>query len=88
MVIVISGALLRFVNYQREHEIEASTPMKGIKELTKRFPDLKNAIFDELEDLRNFNVVYIDKTKASDESLNIKAQSDTRVEIITAIAGG
>lgn len=88
MVIVISGALLKFVSYQREHELEASTPLNGIRELTTKFPDLKNAIFDESGELRKFNVVYINKTKASPKSLNIDAQSDTRVEIITAIAGG
>ena len=88
MQIVISGALLKFVNYQRAHELEASTPLTGIKVLTTRFPDLKNAIFDESGDLRKFNVVYINKLKASSESLNVEAPSDTKVEIITAIAGG
>jgi hypothetical protein len=88
MHIVISGALLKFVNYQREHELEAATPLTGIKELTTKFPDLKNALFDESGELRKFNVVYIDKKKASPNSLNLEAQSDTKVEIITAIAGG
>jgi len=88
MVIVISGALLKFVNYQREHELEAPTPLTGIKALTTKFPDLKNAIFDESGDLRKFNVVYINKKKASADSLNLEAQSDDKVEIITAIAGG
>lgn len=88
MVIVISGALLKFVNYQREHELEASTPLTGIKTLTNKFPDLKNALFDDSGELRKFNVVYIDKKKASANSLNLEAQNDTKVEIITAIAGG
>ena len=88
MIIVISGALLKFVNYQREHELKASTPMMGIKELTKRFPNLNNAIFDEAGELRKFNVVYINREKASDKSLNLEAKNDTKVEIITAIAGG
>lgn len=88
MVIVISGALLKFVNYQREHKLEASTPWTGIKELTTKFPDLKNALFDESGELRKFNVVYINKEKASANTLNLEVQNDTKVEIITAIAGG
>lgn len=88
MLIIISGALLKFVDYQREHELEASTPLIGIEKLTVQYPALKNAIFDESGDLRKFNVVYIDKKKATPNCLNNEASSKTKVEILTAIAGG
>jgi len=88
MQIVISGALLKFVNYQREHELEATTPMLGIKALTEKFPNLRHAIFDESGALRKFNIVYVNKKKASGSCLNLEASNSTKVEIITAIAGG
>lgn len=88
MVIVFSGALLKFVNYQREHQVDAATPRGGIDTLTNRFPDLKKALLDEAGDFRKFNLIYIDKAKASPTSLCAEAGPATRVEIITAIAGG
>lgn len=88
MVIVISGALLKFVGYQREHELDASTPLIGIKALAEKSPGLKSALFDEAGELRKFNMVYIDKTRASANTLNLQARSDAKVEIVTAIAGG
>ena len=88
MVISVSGALLQFVEFRREHTIDATTVIDGIEGLTAKYPNLKDVLFDDSGQMRSFNAVYINRELATKESLTAPASKEDRVEILTAIAGG
>ncbi|MHA1991485.1 MAG: MoaD/ThiS family protein [Candidatus Hodarchaeales archaeon] len=87
---LIPAPLRIYVNNQKIVKIKASNIKESIKKLTDDFVELKNHIFDENGQIRNFVNIYV-----GDEDIRfLKAKENTslrkgeKVSIVPSIAGG
>lgn len=87
--IIIPTPLRKFTNNQATLETNAHTVLEAIRELTIKYPDLKNQIIDKNGDIRKFIRIYLDDTniKTLDQD-KTEVSTGSVVSIIPAIAGG
>jgi len=83
-----SGTLMRFVDYQREVQVDASTLGTAIDELARRFPDLKPVLLDAEGRVRKAHSLFLHRQRLNDTNLDQKLNEDDCVEVLTLIAGG
>ena len=93
MKIVLSGVLLRFADYTKEVDVEATTVAEGIERLTARYPDLKAVLFDGDGRVRRTHQLFLngEQVERGEYPLGTApvscAAADT-LFVLTAVAGG
>jgi sulfur-carrier protein len=93
MKIVLSGALVRFTDYTKEIDIEATTLAEGVERLTDRFPHLKNVLLDGEGRVRRTHQLFLngEQVERGDFPLGTAphdcGERDT-LFVLTAVAGG
>lgn len=87
--IIIPTPLRKFTNNQTTLETSADTVLEVIRELTIKYPDLKNQIIDKQGGIRKYIRIYLDDTdiKTLDQE-KTEVSAGSVVSIIPAIAGG
>jgi sulfur-carrier protein len=93
MKIVLSGALVRFADYTKEIDVEASTVAEGVERLTDRFPNLKDVLLDGDGRVRRTHQLFLngEQVERGDYPMGTAplscAEQDT-LFVLTAVAGG
>lgn len=94
MKVVFAGALLRFVDHQKEIEIAGQTLGECCQNLMDRFPKLKAALLDNKGNILQthrflVNMAYIDPKFYHAENQNqLRLNPGDSLHILTAFAGG
>lgn len=87
--ITIPTPLRKFTNQEKFFESSASNVDAAIKELVTSYPEIKNHLLDENDQLRSFIKVFVGDEDIKDLSQGDTAiGSETTVSIVPAIAGG
>ncbi len=87
--LIIPTPLRKFTDNQANIETNSNTVIGAIQQLTEKYPDLKEHLFDDNQKLRAFVRVYVgDEDIKSLNQENTKVQPDSVISIIPAIAGG
>ncbi|MGD0602521.1 MAG: MoaD/ThiS family protein [Streptosporangiaceae bacterium] len=93
MKIVLSGALVRFADYTKEVEVEATTVTEGLEFLTARYPDLKTVLLDGDGRVRRTHQLFLNGEQVERGAYPLGAapvscaNPDT-LFVLTAVAGG
>jgi sulfur-carrier protein len=88
MVLKIRGILLRFTNYESSIEVQAPTVRAALTELTERYPELRDVLFDRSGSVRPTHLVALNGEALTPEELDRASADDDRVDIVTAVSGG
>lgn len=88
MKFTFKGPLLRFVDFQREIDVEAPTIQASISALIERHPGLGPVLLDSRGQLRNAHRLFLNNQMITKGDLERPIQQSDRLEILTAIAGG
>ena len=86
MRIILSGNLLRFSDFNREFDVDASTVHAGLSALVQQHPSLDGVLFDAERQLRGVHRLFLDGQQLDQLETSVGAQSE--LSIVTAIAGG
>jgi sulfur-carrier protein len=84
----VSGNLMRFSNYQREIEVDASTIYDGIRALADRYPEIRSVLLDGQDRVRRVYRIFVDDELVTVDGLKAEVGPDAEITILTAIAGG
>ena len=88
MTVRVSGALLRFTDYQRVISVDAATVEAGLVELAGRFQPLRKVLFDRAGRVRATHRVFLNGELLEPDQLPSPAGDADRVELLLAISGG
>jgi molybdopterin synthase sulfur carrier subunit len=88
MIFQFSGALLRFVNYERSVQIDAEDLKSALRGLEQRHPSVQNLLCDSEGRIRRAYRVFVNDEQLPEPSDMVPLAQSDRVEILTAIAGG
>lgn len=88
MKFTFKGPLLRFVNFQREVEIEGATLQASLEALIERYPELGAVLLDSQGQVRTAHRLFLNSHMITKADLQRPTAPGDRVEILTAIAGG
>ncbi|MFE3188400.1 MoaD/ThiS family protein [Nocardia sp. NPDC059240] len=88
MKIILSGALRRFVNYQRDLTYNASTITAALHQMCSDYPDLGKVLFNSDETVSSLNRYFLNGTQMTTAELDTATTGEDTLDIITAIAGG
>jgi hypothetical protein len=89
MLIRLSGPLLRFMKYQKEHDInEAKTVQGALHLLIDMYPTLKSVLYDTNGTVRATHRFFLNGAPLASSGMDSHVGSDDCLEIITPIAGG
>jgi sulfur-carrier protein len=88
MIINFSGALLRFVNFQKTMSLDANTVGEALAAVAGRFPLAKAVIYDGDGKVRQVHQVFVNGQQLASTDMNRSLVSSDRVDLLTAIAGG
>jgi len=88
MVINFSGALLRFVNFQKSVSIEAGTVGEALEVVATRFPNAKPVIYDTDGNVRKVHQLFLNGRQVNSQEIGMPVQGADRLDVMTAIAGG
>ena len=88
MTITFHGPLLRYVGFQREVQISATTVQDSLEALCHRFPDLQPVLFDGRGALRPVHRLALNHSVLPRTQLNLPVRPEDTIDVITAIAGG
>jgi sulfur-carrier protein len=88
MVLKVRGILLRFTNYESSIEVHAPTVRAALNELTERYPEMRDVLFDRSGSVRPTHLVALNGETLTPEELDRPSEDDDRVDIVTAVSGG
>ena len=88
MKVRFSGTLLRFDDYQKEIEMEASSPKELLAKVAAEYPKLGQALFDGEGKMRGLHRLFLNGEQVDAGALESQAKPTDELEIVTAIAGG
>ena len=88
MKIVSSGALLRFLDYQKEIDVEVRTLGEGLTRLATQYPEIRRVLFDGQGRLQSFNKLYLNADRVTEQDLAREVGPNDELQIVTAVAGG
>jgi len=88
MKVTFSGALLRFVNFQKSLDLPAGTVAEALAGVAERFPAARSVIFDAAGQVRQVHQVFLNGKQLAPAELGTTVQEADRVDLLTAIAGG
>ncbi|HRC54288.1 MAG: MoaD/ThiS family protein [Myxococcales bacterium] len=77
---------MRFSNFQREVEVDASTVRAGLDTLVEQYPSLREVLLDNQHQVRGVHKLFLDGEPL--DSLQAAVRHDSEVAVVTAIAGG
>jgi adenylyltransferase/sulfurtransferase len=81
--------LRTYAEGQKEVEIDAGSVADALQDLTKRYPGLKQHLFDDHGDLRRYVNVYLNDEDVRDlQGVETEMQNGDRLMIVPSIAGG
>ena len=78
----------QFTGGQEEVEVEGRTVGDCLKDLVRRFPDLREAIFDKRGRLLNVIEIYVNMESAYPEELAKKVKDGDKINILVMLSGG
>ena len=87
--IFIPTPLRKFTDEKSQIEVQATTVAEAIRQLSRKFPDLEQHLYDQNNDLRRFVRIFLGNQDI--QQLNGPAtavKEGDEVSIIPAIAGG
>jgi sulfur-carrier protein len=87
--LIIPTPLRKFTDNQSSIETNGATVLDAVTQLTEKYPELKEHLFDEDENIRSFVRIYVgdEDIKRLDRE-HTKVSSGDTISIIPAIAGG
>ena len=88
MVLKIRGILLRFTNYESSIEVTAPTVRAALTELTERYPEIRDVLFDRSGAVRPTHLVALNGEALTAEELDRASEDEDRIDIVTAVSGG
>ena len=83
-----SGALLRFVNYRKEIELEAETLGIALDKLARECPRLSSVMYDSRGNVRSAHRLLVGGELVRNPDPAMALKDTDCVEVMTAIAGG
>jgi len=87
--LIIPTPLRKFTNNQSSIETNGKTVLEVVTQLTETYPELKEHLFDENENIRSFVRIYVgDEDIKKLDREHTKVSSEDTISIIPAIAGG
>jgi hypothetical protein len=88
MVVRVSGALLRFTDYQRVISVDAPTVEAALVKLAGEYQPLRPVLFDREGRVRATQKVFLNGEQLEPDELASSAGADDCVELLLAISGG
>jgi sulfur-carrier protein len=88
MKIILSGALLRFADYHRVVELDATTFADAITQLHTRFPRLRPVLLDHDGRMSSLHRIALNGRLGATPHSATPLAEDDEIEFVTAIAGG
>jgi sulfur-carrier protein len=89
MLIRLSGPLLRFMKYQKEHDItDAKTVQGALHRLTEMYPNLKSVLYDTNGAVRATHRFFLNGAPLASPGMDSRVGCEDCLEIFTPIAGG
>ncbi len=87
--LIIPTPLRKFTNNQSSVETRGETVLDSVRELTEKYPELRQHVFDQQGKIRSFVRIYVgDNDIKSLDNEKTQVQQDSVISIIPAIAGG
>jgi molybdopterin converting factor small subunit len=84
----ISGALLRFTDYQSVIEVEASTVEAALLQLAEAHAPFRKVLLDRAGRVRATHKIFLNGEQLAPDQLAHPARASDQVDLITAISGG
>lgn len=88
MTFRFSGLLLRFVDYERNVPLPASTLGEALTLLNQRYPRLRPVLQDNTGKLRGTHRLFVNGQLVARPSDTMSLAEEDDIEFLTAIAGG
>jgi len=89
VTVLIPTTLRSFTNSNSETQLSGNTVDEVLKNLLAEYPEAKNALFDENENLRAFINVFVDGIHIDElDKFNTKVNDNAEIMLIPAISGG
>lgn len=89
VTIEIPSALQKFVNDQKNVEVEGASVKDAFDSLVQTYDDLKTQLYDEQGRVRSFVNIYVnDEDIRYGKNLDTEVQSGDVIQIVPSIAGG
>ena len=88
MMVRVSGALLRFTDYQRVISVDAPTVEAGLVKLAGEYQPLRQVLFDRRGRVRAAQKVFLNGEQLEPDQLACAAGDADCVELLLAISGG
>jgi molybdopterin converting factor small subunit len=83
-----SGALMRFVEFQREQEFPGTTIAEALDAAVAKYPPLRNVLFSASGTLRPTHRLFLNGDQVMNDELQRPISDGDVVEVLTALAGG
>jgi sulfur-carrier protein adenylyltransferase/sulfurtransferase len=88
MQFILSGNLLRFVDFRKDIVVSAPTLGEAMSELTQRHPGLRPMLLDNTGQVRGTLRVFLNGEQLSSVSMERSIAENDEITLLTAIAGG
>ena len=88
MIVKVRGPLRRFVAFNPEVRVQATTVDGGLRAACAQYPALSNALFDSSGCLRGVHNIALNRTMLHRDELQMPTTEGDVVEVVTALAGG
>ena len=88
MMIRVSGALLRFTDYQRVISVDAPTVEAALDKLAGEYQPLRRVLFDREGRVRETQKIFLNGEPLEPDELTSSASEADCVEVLLAISGG
>ncbi|HKL19891.1 MAG TPA: MoaD/ThiS family protein [Halalkalibaculum sp.] len=87
--IIIPTPLRKYTEQNRTFETDKSNLSGAIRQFVETYPEVKQNLLDEEENLRSYIKIYIGEDEINPDANNdVSLEEDTEVSIVPAIAGG
>ncbi len=83
-----SGALLRFIDFNKTVTVEAETVRDGIVEVATRFPQAKAVLLDPEGEVRPVHQIFLNGQQLAMQQLSTRVVPSDTVDVVTPVAGG
>ena len=88
MNLAFSGTLLRFVNFQKNMQIEANSIEDALKKLAQKYPQSAGVLFDDAGNVRKVHQLFLNGKQVDPSNIHNPVAETDRLDVLTAIAGG
>jgi hypothetical protein len=88
MIVRVSGALLRFTDYQRAINVDAPTVEAALVKLAGEYTPLRKVLFDREGRVRETQKIFLNGEQLEPDELASSAGEADCVELLLAISGG